>query len=70
LEDRLKNVTIRAKTGTLDDASALSGWIRLKTTGRWVEFSILSNGFSEWTAKTIEDKVVRIISSEATDPTT
>ena len=70
LEDRLKNVTIRAKTGTLDDVSALSGWIRLRTTGKWVEFSILSNGFSEWTAKTIEDKIVRIISSEATDPMT
>jgi D-alanyl-D-alanine carboxypeptidase/D-alanyl-D-alanine-endopeptidase (penicillin-binding protein 4) len=68
LKDRLAGIPIRAKTGTLDDASALSGWVRLET-GRWVEFSILSNGFSEWTAKTIEDRIVRIVHSEATDPT-
>jgi serine-type D-Ala-D-Ala carboxypeptidase/endopeptidase (penicillin-binding protein 4) len=69
LEDRFGALTIRAKTGTLDDASALSGWVRSTSTGRWIEFSILSNGFSEWTAKTIEDKVVRIVANEAADPT-
>jgi D-alanyl-D-alanine carboxypeptidase len=69
LEHRLGDVTIHAKTGTLDNASALSGWIRSERTGRWVEFSILSNGFSEWTAKTIEDRIVRIVSARAIDPT-
>jgi D-alanyl-D-alanine carboxypeptidase len=69
LEGRFGSLAIRAKTGTLDDASALSGWVRLKASGRWVEFSILSSGFSEWTAKTIEDKIVRIVSTEARDPT-
>jgi D-alanyl-D-alanine carboxypeptidase len=69
LEGRFGSLVIRAKTGTLDDASALSGWVRLKASGRWVEFSILSSGFNEWTAKTIEDKIVRIVSTEAKNPT-
>src|SRR5204862_6413975 len=51
LMDRLKDIRIHAKTGTLDDASALSGWVWLERTGGWVEFSILSSGFNEWTAK-------------------
>ncbi len=69
LKDRLTNVRIRAKTGTLDDTSALSGWVWLQRTGGWAEFSILSSGFNEWTAKTIEDRIVRIVSAGATDPT-
>jgi D-alanyl-D-alanine carboxypeptidase len=69
LKDRLVGVPIRAKTGTLHDASALSGWVRLESTGRWVEFSILSNGFSEWAAKTLENRIVRIVSGQASDPT-
>jgi D-alanyl-D-alanine carboxypeptidase len=69
LEGRFGSLAIRAKTGTLDDASALSGWVRLHDSGRWVAFSILSSGFSEWTAKTIEDKIVRIVSTQAKDPT-
>ena len=69
LKDRLTDVRIHAKTGTLDDASALSGWVWLEKTGGWVEFSILSNGFNEWTAKKIEDRIVRIVSFQATDPT-
>ena len=69
LKDRLTNVRIHAKTGTLDDASALSGWVWLQRTGGWAEFSILSSGFNEWTAKTIEDRIVRIVSAGATDPT-
>ena len=69
LKDRLTDVRIRAKTGTLDDASALSGWVWLEKTGGWVEFSILSSGFNEWTAKKIEDRIVRIVSFQATDPT-
>src|SRR5262249_56255623 len=69
LKERFADISIRAKTGTLQQASALSGWVRLESTGRWVEFSILSNGFSEWTAKTLEDRIVRIVSTQASDPT-
>ena len=68
LEDRLTDVRIRAKTGTLDDVSALSGWVWLEKTGGWVEFSILSSGFDEWTAKNIEDRIVRIVSFQASAP--
>jgi len=68
LEDRFGSITIRAKTGTLDDVSALSGWVRLESSGRRIEFSILSDGFSEWTAKTIEDTIIRIVANQATDP--
>ena len=69
LEGRLPKITLRAKTGTLHDASALSGWVWLEQSQQWAEFSILSNGFSEWTAKGIEDRIVRAISQDAVDPT-
>jgi D-alanyl-D-alanine carboxypeptidase/D-alanyl-D-alanine-endopeptidase (penicillin-binding protein 4) len=69
LEGRFPDLAIRAKTGTLKQASALSGWVRLEASGRWVEFSMLSNGFSEWTAKTLENRIVRIVSTQASDPT-
>ena len=68
LAGRLRNVALRAKTGTLDDASALSGWVWLQRSGQWAEFSILSSGFSEWRAKTIEDRIVRAISQNAVEP--
>jgi D-alanyl-D-alanine carboxypeptidase/D-alanyl-D-alanine-endopeptidase (penicillin-binding protein 4) len=69
LEDRLPKWRLRAKTGTLDDVSALSGWVWLKTSDEWAEFSILSSGFDDRAAKDIEDEIVRIVSASATDPT-
>jgi D-alanyl-D-alanine carboxypeptidase/D-alanyl-D-alanine-endopeptidase (penicillin-binding protein 4) len=69
LEDRLLDVRVRAKTGTLEARSALSGWIRLSSTGGWAEFSILSSGMSTTTAKTIENKIVRLVANNASDPT-
>jgi D-alanyl-D-alanine carboxypeptidase/D-alanyl-D-alanine-endopeptidase (penicillin-binding protein 4) len=68
LEDRLPKIDLHAKTGTLIHASALSGWVWLERSDRWAEFSIVSSGFSEWTAKTIEDQIVRAISLKAVDP--
>jgi D-alanyl-D-alanine carboxypeptidase len=62
LEDRLHDVVVRAKTGTLDGISALSGWVRLQHDDRWGEFSILSSGVSKSTAVRIEDRIVRILS--------
>jgi serine-type D-Ala-D-Ala carboxypeptidase/endopeptidase (penicillin-binding protein 4) len=56
---RLHGVDVRAKTGSLfNGASALSGWVRSTRSGRWVEFSIIGRGVP----KTIEDRLVRIIS--------
>jgi D-alanyl-D-alanine carboxypeptidase/D-alanyl-D-alanine-endopeptidase (penicillin-binding protein 4) len=63
---RLNDVRIRAKTGTLDGVSALSGWIWLEHDARWVEFSILSSGMSKDTAVRIEDKIVHLLGERAT----
>lgn len=65
LEDRLSGVKVRAKTGTLDDISALSGWVWLQRSQSWGEFSILSHGMSKYRAAEIEDRIVRIITRRA-----
>ena len=65
LRDRLSQVRIRAKTGTLTDVSALSGWVFAGRLDAWVEFSILSAGMSKATASQIEDRIVRIIARHA-----
>lgn len=61
LEDRLRHVPVRAKTGSLSEVSALSGWVRLQRTGSWAEFSILSSGLSYTSAKDLEDRMVKLI---------
>ena len=60
LRHRLRGVDVRAKTGTLDDVSALSGWVKARS-GDWVEFSVLSFGMSKSTASAIEDRIVTIL---------
>lgn len=61
LSRRLRDVPVRAKTGTLSGISALSGWVESKRTGTWVEFSLLSQGVSTSSAKAAEDRIVRIL---------
>jgi D-alanyl-D-alanine carboxypeptidase len=61
LKDRLFGVPVKAKTGTLTEISSLSGWVYLKKTATWAEFSIMSRGMSTSAAKALEDKIVRII---------
>jgi D-alanyl-D-alanine carboxypeptidase/D-alanyl-D-alanine-endopeptidase (penicillin-binding protein 4) len=65
LEDRLHDVDLRAKTGSLDGISALSGWVWLERASSWAEFSILSSGMSYYTAKGVEDRIIRIIEERA-----
>jgi D-alanyl-D-alanine carboxypeptidase/D-alanyl-D-alanine-endopeptidase (penicillin-binding protein 4) len=60
LTHRLQGVNMRAKTGTLDDVSALSGWVKTGQ-GSWTEFSILSQGLSKTVASDIEDRIVEIL---------
>jgi len=64
LRDRLHGVEIRAKTGTLTDVSALSGWIFATDLQTWVEFSILCHGMSKSVASDIEDEIVRVLEIE------
>jgi D-alanyl-D-alanine carboxypeptidase/D-alanyl-D-alanine-endopeptidase (penicillin-binding protein 4) len=65
LDERLAGVKLRAKTGTLDGISALSGWVWLERTGSWAEFSILSSGMPKSQAAAVEDRVVRILARSA-----
>ena len=70
LEGRLGHTRIRAKTGTLTDISALSGWVWSRTTKGWIEFSILSDGLSKDEAVRIEDAIVQLVSARAKAPVT
>lgn len=65
LRHRFADVDLRAKTGTLTDISALSGWVWLERTETWAEFSILSSGMAKTTASDLEDRIVRIIQNQA-----
>jgi D-alanyl-D-alanine carboxypeptidase len=65
LEGRLRDVRVRAKTGTLDGVSALSGWVWLERADTWGQFSILSQGMSKSEASAIEDRIVRIVANRA-----
>ena len=69
LEDRLLNVKLRAKTGTLDRVSALSGWVWLERSGEWAEFSIMISDYSQYYAKKIENQIVKVVAANASDPT-
>jgi D-alanyl-D-alanine carboxypeptidase len=65
LAGRLVGIKVRAKTGTLIDISALSGWVWLEQEGAWGEFSIMSRGMSKSQAIGIEDRIVRIVANRA-----
>lgn len=65
LEDRLAGVKVRAKTGTLDQISALCGYVTLGKTGEWASFAILSRGMSKTAAMEIEDRIVRTLARYA-----
>ena len=65
LEDRLNDVRLRAKTGTLIDISALSGWVWLEREDAWAQFSILSKGISKTASIHIENAIVRVVSANA-----
>jgi D-alanyl-D-alanine carboxypeptidase/D-alanyl-D-alanine-endopeptidase (penicillin-binding protein 4) len=64
LRDRLQGIQVRAKTGSLSEVSALTGWVFSTGTGTWIEFSILSSGMSKTTASAIEDEIVRLVAEQ------
>ena len=65
LEDRLKGVRVRAKTGSLTNISTLSGYVWLRERKTWAEFSIMSRGMSKAYASAVEDDIVRILTRDA-----
>jgi len=65
LRHRFASVQVHAKTGTLTDISALSGWVWLERLEVWGEFSILSSGMPKYRASDLEDKIVRILQNQA-----
>jgi serine-type D-Ala-D-Ala carboxypeptidase/endopeptidase (penicillin-binding protein 4) len=65
LEERLIGTPVRAKTGTLTNVSALSGWVWAKRLDRWVKFSILSRGMDKSRAVSLEDRIVKILNQRA-----
>jgi D-alanyl-D-alanine carboxypeptidase len=65
LRDRLHDVRVRAKTGTLERVSALSGWVWLEKRDAWGEFSILSRGLDKAAAVRIEDAIVHTVAAHA-----
>lgn len=65
LEDRLGRVRVRAKTGTLENISTLSGYVWLEQRETWAEFAILSRGMSKAHASAIEDDIVRTLTRSA-----
>jgi D-alanyl-D-alanine carboxypeptidase len=68
LKDRLSGVPLRAKTGTLIDVSALSGWVWLDREDAWAEFSILSSGISKSRSVEIENAIVQVVNANAAPP--
>jgi len=65
LEHRLQGISVQAKTGTLDDISALSGWVDLSRTGHAAQFSILSGGYDVSNEKDVEDAIVTTLARNA-----
>jgi D-alanyl-D-alanine carboxypeptidase len=68
LRHRLHGVRLRAKTGTLDNVSALSGWVWNDATRGWIEFSMLTSGMQEYAAKDLEDKIMPVLANRARPP--
>ncbi|HEV3473752.1 MAG TPA: D-alanyl-D-alanine carboxypeptidase [Actinomycetota bacterium] len=61
MKGRLRGVPVHAKTGTLTEISALSGWVFARRARAWIEFSIMSEGLPKDVAVNIEDRVVRML---------
>jgi D-alanyl-D-alanine carboxypeptidase/D-alanyl-D-alanine-endopeptidase (penicillin-binding protein 4) len=57
---------VRAKTGTLDDAIALSGYVLSREPGRTYVFSVLANGVrgNQSEARRLADRIARELVAE------
>jgi serine-type D-Ala-D-Ala carboxypeptidase/endopeptidase (penicillin-binding protein 4) len=68
LKGRFPDLQVHAKTGTLTDISALSGWVWLDREHAWAEFSILSSGMSKSRSVAIENAIVQVVNANAAPP--
>ncbi len=61
MKDLPKASVVRAKTGTLDDAISLSGYVLGKSPDQDLAFSVLMNGIAgkQWLARALADDLVR-----------
>lgn len=64
LAGRLERLRVRAKTGTLNGISTLSGWVWLKRRKTWASFSIMCS-LPKAEAIKLEDAVVRLLANRA-----
>lgn len=68
LEGRLRDLPapriVRAKTGTLDNAIALSGYVLGPNAGEAIVFSVLTNGAPHGPARALADDVARTIAND------
>lgn len=63
LRSRLGGLTVRAKTGTLDEHSSLTGYL-VSAYGQTLGFSILVNDTqSTWAAVELEDRILHLLAS-------
>jgi serine-type D-Ala-D-Ala carboxypeptidase/endopeptidase (penicillin-binding protein 4) len=65
LTDLRRPRSVRAKTGTLDDVVALSGYVLGPTGEQALAFSFLFNGISgkQWMARDLADNLVRALNA-------
>ena len=68
LVGRLQGLRVRAKTGTLVGASALSGWVWRRRPRTWAAFAILSRDMPKYRASALEDRIVRILARAGRPP--
>ncbi len=60
LNKRNLPITVKAKTGTLNDVSSLAGYVKTKK-NNWYSFCIIYNGPNVYNAKINEEKIVNYI---------
>lgn len=65
LAQRLADVHVHAKTGTLSGISSLAGWVWSERRQSWIEFAIFSDGLDKTAAMALEDRIVRLIVARA-----
>ncbi len=66
LKDLPRPRQVRAKTGTLDDAIALSGYMFGRRSDQVVTFSFLANGVKgqQWKARDLADRLLRMLAGD------